>query len=59
MLKKQMEESGNYVEDKVDDNEMVPDLKYQVNVITRDDDVYTAGKWTEKELKNTTNFLLL
>ena len=43
-LKKQMEESGNDVEDTVADNEMVPDLKYQVNVKTRKDNVYTTGK---------------
>ena len=49
--KKQTEESGNDNENTSVDDEMVPDLKYQVNVKTRKDNVYTAGKWTEDGLE--------
>ena len=49
--KKQIEESGNDDENTSVDDEMVPDLKYQVNVKTRKDNVYTAGKWTEDGLE--------
>ena len=46
-----MEESCNNIENTVADNKMVPDLKYQVNVKIRKDNVYTVGKWTEDGLE--------
>ena len=52
-----MEESEGDGDNTVDDNEMVPDLKYWINVKKRKDNIYTTGKWIEGGLERQNELL--
>ena len=39
------------------DEDIIPDVMYQVNVKRRKDEVYTAGKWTDKGKERYNEFI--